>query len=87
MRRRRKLGYEMYKLMGIERKDRVRRIKAMAENWDFFGAPIGIIVTTDRVVDRNGWGHVGCLLQSICLLAEERGLSTCLQEAWGSFRA
>ena len=85
MRRRRELGFEMYKLMGIERKDRVGRIKAMAENWDFFGAPVGIIVTTDRVVDRNGWGHVGCLLQSICLLAEERGLSTCLQEAWGSF--
>ena len=33
----------------------------------------------------HGWGHVGCLLQSICLVAQERGLSTCLQEAWGSF--
>lgn len=27
---------------------------------------------------------MGSLLQSICLLAEERGLGTCLQEAWGN---
>ena len=32
-----------------------------------------------KAVDKNGWGHVGTLLQSICLLAEERGLATCLQ--------
>ena len=85
MRRRRELGFEMYKLMGIGRKDRAKRFAQLAENWNFFDAPVGIIVTTDRVVDRNGWGHVGCLLQTICLLAEERGLSTCLQEAWGSW--
>ena len=41
-------------------------------------------MTVDRITDRNGWGHVGALLQSICLLAEERGLATCLQEAWGN---
>ena len=34
---------------------------------------------------RNGWGHVGMLLQNICLVASERGLATCMQEAWGSW--
>ena len=85
MNRRRKLGYEMYRLLGVDRKDKIGRFEAMAENWDFFGAPVGIIVTTSRVLDSNGWGHVGCLLQNICLLAEERGLATCLQEAWASW--
>ena len=28
-----------------------------------------MIVTVDRAVDRNGWGHVGCLLQTICTQA------------------
>lgn len=82
--RRRALGYAMYSLMGVDRKDKAGRAAAMAKNWDFFGAPVGIIVTVERSVDRNGWGHVGALLQSICLLAEERGLATCLQEAWAN---
>lgn len=82
--RRRKLGYEMYNLMGVDRKDKLGRAKAMFRNFDFFFAPVGIIVTVERSCDANGWGHVGCLLQSICLLAEERHLGTCLQEAWGN---
>lgn len=63
MDRRRKLGYDMYSLMGIDRQDKAKRAAAMLENFDFFGAPVGLIVTVDRIVDKNGWGHVGCLLQ------------------------
>ena len=84
MDRRRTLGYAMYSLWGVDRKDFAGRAAKMAANWDFFGAPVGIIVTVDKVVDRNGWGHVGALLQSIALLAEERGMATCLQEAWAN---
>lgn len=87
MRRRRKLGYEMYSLMGIERDDVAGRINAMKSNFDFFGAPVGIIVTVDRIAGKNGWGHVGMFMQTLCLLASERGLSTCLQEAWSQFNA
>jgi nitroreductase len=82
--RRRALGFAMYNLMGIDRKDKAGRMNALFQNYEFFGAPVGIIVTVERSVDRNGWGHVGTLLQNICLLAEEQGLSTCLQEAWGN---
>tara|TARA_B110000208_G_C11491266_1_gene329653 strand:- start:13 stop:648 length:636 start_codon:yes stop_codon:yes gene_type:complete len=82
--RRRKLGYAMYNLMGVDRKDKIGRAKAMGRNYDFFGAPVGMIITVEKACDANGWGHVGCLLQSICLLAEERNLGTCLQEAWGN---
>ena len=55
------------------------------KNFDFFGAPVGIIVTCDRCIDVNGWGHVGAFLQSVCLLAEERGMGTCLQEAFATY--
>ena len=72
----------MYSLMGIGRKDKVARVQAMLQNYEFFGAPVGLIITVDRCVDKNGWGHVGCFVQNICLLAIERGLGTCLQEAW-----
>jgi hypothetical protein len=63
MKRRRKLGYDMYSLMGIGRDDKAARAAAMLENFDFFGAPVGMIVTVDAIVDKNGWGHVGCMLQ------------------------
>merc|ERR1740121_2423388 len=49
--RRRRVAYEMWALMGVDRKDAVGRAKALAQNWDFFGAPVGIIVTVDRACD------------------------------------
>merc|ERR1711957_926110 len=75
---------DMYAKQGVDRNDHKARAEAMAQNWNFFGAPIGMIITLDRAVDRNGWGHAGMLLQSLALLAEERGLATCMQEAWGN---
>lgn len=54
MARRRKLGFDMYDLMGVARTDAKGRAAAMAKNFDFFGAPVGIIVTVDRFSDRNG---------------------------------
>jgi nitroreductase len=62
MERRRKLGYDMYSLMGIGKDDTAGRLEAMKANFSFFGAPVGIIVTVDRIVDKNGWGHVGMFI-------------------------
>ena len=75
----------MFRLMGIDRKDASARAEVLLRNFRFFGAPVGLFVTVDRIVDRNGWGHVGMFIQSLCLLAEEAGLATCLQEAWANW--
>lgn len=80
--RRLKLGLDMYALLGVGREDTAGSLRALKRNFTFFDAPVGMIVTVDKALDRNGWGHVGCFLQTLCLLAEERGLGTCLQEAW-----
>lgn len=40
--RRRKLGYDLYALQGIEKHDRCAREAAMLRNYDFFGAPVGL---------------------------------------------
>eukprot|EP00929_Paragymnodinium_shiwhaense_P071555 TRINITY_DN36365_c0_g1_i1.p1 TRINITY_DN36365_c0_g1~~TRINITY_DN36365_c0_g1_i1.p1 ORF type:complete len:249 (-),score=55.03 TRINITY_DN36365_c0_g1_i1:254-1000(-) len=84
MARRKKCALDMYKLMGIDEKDRAATSEAMLRNWDFFGAPVAMIITVDREADKNAWGHVGMLLQTIMLLAHERSLGTCPQEAWGN---
>ena len=79
------MGHAMYELLGIDRKDKMGRFNALKPNFEFFGAPVGMLVTVDRVCDKNGWGHVGMFLNSLSLLAVEQGLSTCFLEAWGSF--
>ena len=47
--RRRKVAYAMYELQGVGRKDNMAKMQAMARNWEFFDAPVAIIVTVDRV--------------------------------------
>ena len=48
MKRRRTLAAEMYRLMGVSYDDKKGRAEAMMKNFDFFGAPVGILVTVDR---------------------------------------
>ncbi len=68
--RRRKVAKDMYDLMGLKRNDKLGRVNAMRRNFEFFDAPVGIIVTVDRVADRNGWGHTGMLIVSVLLAVE-----------------
>ncbi|CAE7358089.1 cnbA [Symbiodinium natans] len=84
MRRRVQVAQNMWKLMGVTRDDAAGRVRALMENYRFWGAPVGMIVTVDRCCDRNAWGHAGLLLQTIALLAVERGLATAMLEAWGN---
>eukprot|EP00435_Cladocopium_sp_Y103_P037109 s1102_g9.t1 len=84
MSRRIKVAQDMWQLMGVKREDKAERAKALMENFRFWGAPVGIIVTVDRGGDKNAWGHVGMLLQSLSLLAVQYGLGTAMLEAWGN---
>jgi len=51
-------------------------------NWEFFGAPVGMIFTIDRQMQQGQWADLGMFLENIMLLAREEGLHTCPQEAW-----
>ncbi len=80
--RRFKIGEAMYGTMGIPREDKMARLGFFSGNWEFFGAPVGLIITIDRQMQQGQWADVGMFLQSIMLLAREHGLHTCPQEAW-----
>jgi len=80
--RRFRVGEQMYALLGIPREEKLTRAKSFARNWEFFGAPVGMIFTVDRQMQQGQWADVGMFLQSIMLLAREEGLHTCPQEAW-----
>jgi len=82
--RRYELGEAMYALLGAPREDKAARLAWLAKNFEFFGAPVGLFFTLDKRFDRGQWAHLGMYMQTICLLAEERGLATCMQEAWST---
>ena len=84
--RRRKVGEDMYALLGIPKEDRAARMGWLANNFAFFGAPVGLFVVVDRDMGRGQWAHLGMFMQTIALLAVERDLGTCMQEAWGMVR-
>lgn len=80
--RRFKIGEDMYALLGAPREDKAARLTHLMKNFEFFGAPVGLFFTLDRRFDKGQWAHLGMLMQSIALVAAERGFATCMQEAW-----
>lgn len=80
--RRKGVGAAMYDALGIERGDRARRQAVFAENFQFFGAPVGLFCTVERDHGPPQWSDCGMYLQTLMLLLVEAGLDSCAQEAW-----
>ena len=83
--RRFKNGQDLYNSIGIPREDKAGRIAQFGNNFDFFGAPAAVLVGIERRMGPPQWSDVGMYLQNVMLLATERGLATCPQEAWTSW--
>ncbi|MEH6402601.1 MAG: nitroreductase [Sneathiella sp.] len=80
--RRRVVGQALYDLIGVPRSDTPGKMRQLAKNFEFFGAPIGIFFILDRQMEIGQFADLGMLMQNIMLLAREMGLHTCPQEAW-----
>jgi nitroreductase len=72
----------VYAALGISRDDNPARERHLANNWRFFGAPVGLIFTIHRQMEPGQWADLGMYMQSIMLLARDYGFDTCAQEAW-----
>jgi len=83
--RRRAVGFALYNLLGIGRRD-VERMRAQHDrNFTFFDAPVGMIFTIDRQLNVGSWLDHGMFLQSIMIAARARGLHTCPQAAFAPY--
>ena len=80
--RRYQCGEDLYATIGIPREDKPARLRQLARNCELFGAPVGMFFAFDRKVGPPQWSDVGMFMQTIMLLAVERGLDTCAQEFW-----
>jgi nitroreductase len=83
--RRRKVGWDLYGLLGIAKTDKQRMHAQHSRNYEFFGAPVGLMFTIDRTMQQGSWLDYGMFLQSIMLGATAAGLATCPQAAWAPF--
>jgi nitroreductase len=84
--RRKEVGEVMYATLGIPREDRAGRLAWFANNDRFFGAPVGLFLVIDKRMGHGQWAHMGMYMQTVALLAEERGWGTCMQECWARLR-
>lgn len=83
--RRRKVGWDLYNLLGLERDNKVGMQAQHARNYTFFDAPVGLMFTIDRKMELGSWLDYGMFLQNIMIAARGRGLDTCPQAAFTQF--
>jgi nitroreductase len=83
--RRRKVGWDLYGLLGIAKTDKQRMHAQHRRNYRFFDAPVGLMFTIDRIMRQGSWLDFGMFLQSIMVAARGLGLDTCPQAAWTPF--
>ena len=78
-------GEDLYATIGIPREDRPARLRQLAKNGDFFGAPVGLFFCLDRKLGPPQWSDLGMYMQTVMLLATEASLDTCAQEYWARY--
>jgi nitroreductase len=83
--RRRAVGEQLYRSIGITREDRPGRYRQFARNFLFFDAPVGLFFVIDRQMGPPQWADLGMYIQSVMLLARGQGLHACAQEASASW--
>jgi nitroreductase len=83
--RRRKIGLDLYGLLGLKR-DNPEGMKAQqARNYQYFDAPVGLVFTMDRVMGRGSLLDYGMFMENIMIAARAHGLDTCAQAAFNQF--
>lgn len=82
--RRRKVGWDLYGLLGIKRGESEKMTAQHARNFTFFDAPVDIVFTIDRRLEIGSWLDYGMFLGNVMAAARGMGLDTCAQAAFAS---
>ncbi|NQU59771.1 MAG: nitroreductase [Rhodospirillales bacterium] len=83
--RRRKIGWDLYGLLGITKDDKEKMHEQHGRNYLFFDAPVGLMFTIDRFLEIGSWLDYGMFLQNIMTAARGFGLDTCPQAAFAPY--
>lgn len=80
--RRRKVGWDLYGLLGLEKTDKAGMHAQHGRNYCFFDAPVALMFSIKRIMRQGSWLDYGMFLQSVMVAARARGLDTCPQAAF-----
>ena len=83
--RRRKIGWDLYGLLGIAKGDFERTEQQRRQNYEFFGASVGMMFTLEEDLEIGSWLDLGIFIGSLTVAARGRGLDTCAQAAFADF--
>lgn len=83
--RRRKIGWDMYGLLGIPKGDFEATERQRRQNYEFFGAPVGMMFTLEEDLEIGSWLDLGIFIGALATAARGRGLDTCAQAAFADF--
>ncbi|MGV0998317.1 MAG: nitroreductase [Fluviibacter sp.] len=83
--RRRKVGFDLYGLLGLKKDDKDAMKRQHARNFEFFDAPVGLFFTVDRIMGKGSWLDFGMFMENIMISAVGHGLATCPQAAFNQF--
>jgi len=83
--RRRKIGWDMYGLLGVAKGDFEGTHRTRMRNYEYFGAPVGMIFTLDEDLEIGSWLDLGIYLGTLMIAARGHGLHTCPQAAFADF--
>jgi len=83
--RRRKVGWDLYGLLGIARGEREKAHAQHGRNYVFFDAPVGMIFTIDRRLEIGSWLDYGMFLGNLMTAARGHGLDSCPQAAFARY--
>ncbi|MBI3562252.1 MAG: nitroreductase [Gammaproteobacteria bacterium] len=78
-------GKALYDALGITRQDKTRQMQAWANNYRFFGAPVGLFFLIDKGLERGSWVDMGMFIENVMLAARGFGLDTCPQAALAEY--
>lgn len=83
--RRRKVGWDLYGLLGVVRGDTAGMKRQTAANLRFFDAPVALMVTIDRDLEIGSWLDLGMFVQNILIVAQAHDLNSCPQAIFARF--
>ena len=72
----------MYGLIGVKKGDFEGTERHRLRNYEFFGAPVGMIFTLDEDLEMGSLLDLGIFLGALAIAARGRGLHTCAQAAF-----
>jgi nitroreductase len=80
--RREEHGLQLYGALGIARGDAAGRLGQYKRNFEFFNAPVALLISIDRNLGPGQWADLGGYIHTLMFLCRAYGLDTCPQESW-----